>query len=126
MAYPPRPHFGYVLHPFYAGGCVTHVIHQSRVHPVEQPGEHQLARLPHDHQDSSGYKEPYYGVSKRVPEPHSNSSHKDSKACPTVRPGVVAVGDERGAAYLPAHPDTEDRYRLVAHEPYDRRCTKRS
>jgi len=27
MAYPPRPHLGYVLHPFYAGGRVTHLIH---------------------------------------------------------------------------------------------------
>src|SRR5215210_3897899 len=109
VTHPPRPHLRHIRHAFHKARGVPDFVYYLRVHPVEQAGEDHLARLPHDHQDSSGDQEPYYGVSKWEAEPHSDSSDKDSKACP-------AVGDERGAAYLPAHPDAEDRHRLVAHE----------
>jgi hypothetical protein len=48
-------------------GRVLYLLYDRRVHPVQQAGEHRLARLPVDDEDR-GDDEPHDGLGRRVAE----------------------------------------------------------
>src|SRR5215203_4938160 len=93
------------------------LLYNVRVYPVEQAGEDHLPRPPDDHEDRGRDQESHDRVGEWVAEPHPYGTGQHGEARPAVGPRVVAVCDERGAAYLPTHPDAEDRHRFVAQEP---------
>src|SRR5215207_496491 len=122
VAYPPRPYFRNALYAPNVARRVSNLLDHLRVHPIRQVGEYGLAGLPDDHQDRHRDKEPHDGIRERVAEPHADGAQVDGQAGPAVGPRVVAVGDEDGAADLPANPDAEYGHRLVADEPDHRGC----
>src|SRR5215207_7919355 len=117
---PPGPHLRYILNASNAAPRVPYLVYHRRVHPVQEPSEHHLPRLPDDHEYRRGDDEPHDGIGKRVAEPHPGGPEQHGKACPTVGPGVVAVSHKRRAAYLSTHPDAKDGHRLVADEAKQR------
>ena len=84
------------------------------LHAIEKADEDSFAGLPNDDENRRGDDKAHNGVSERVAQPHAPGSEKDSKAGPTVRSRMVAVCDQGGAAYLPAHPDAKDGDGFVA------------
>src|SRR5215208_6083147 len=70
---PPGPHLRDVLHAWNVVSGLSDLVNDVRVYPVQEPGEHHLARLPHDSQDRRSDQEPNDGVRQRVAQPHPDS-----------------------------------------------------
>src|SRR5918995_7254548 len=121
VSYPSRPNLCHGLHAGDIAYRLLDLVDHLGVHTVKQAGKYRPAALPDDHQDRRCDDESHDGVGQRVAQPHPSSANDHGQARPAVCPGVVAVSDERRAAYLSAHPDAEDRHRLVACEAY---CTR--
>ena len=65
---------------------------------------------------SDGDGEPYDRVGERVAEPHAERAQHHGEARQPVDARVVAIGDQRRAVDLAAHPDAEHGHSLVAEE----------
>src|SRR5215211_9194257 len=113
MTHPSRPDLRYIFHTINLASGVAYLFYDLRFHPVEHASKDRLARLPDDHKDGCRYQQPHDGVGQRVAYPHPHSPGQHGQARPAVGPGVVAVGHERRAAYLPADPDAEHGHSLV-------------
>src|SRR5262249_26115450 len=81
---------------------------------IEHPQNDGARRLPYQHTDSHRDGQPGDRIREWVTEPHADRSGQNRKAGPAVDPGVVAVGDERGASDLSADTDPKDGHAFVA------------
>ncbi len=90
------------------------------INPVEHPREDGPGRVPDDEEDRDRDGQADQGIEDRDAHRDPNRADQDSQRGETVDPGVLAVGDQRGRADLPADPDPEDGDRLVAEEADDR------
>lgn len=87
-----------------------------RIDTVKHPRQHTLSRLPDDPEDHDSDDQADDWVGERVSHPRSDRPGDDSQAGETVRPGMVAVGNQRSAVDLAADLNAKHGDNLVPDE----------
>lgn len=126
VPHPARPRRGDALNARDVGGGATNGLEHSGLDAVEHAEKDRLRRLADEVEDGDGDPHPHDRVGQRVAEVEADGSEQDGQAGQPIDAGVIAVGHQGGAADLLAHPDAEDRHRLVPDEADHRRRRDRA